>query len=428
MREGLEAVFRAEDGERPRAILVGIEDGSGETEQMLDELSRLLDTSGGETYARLIQAREKPDARTYIGSGKIEELRELCESGGVKAVVFDTELSPAQIKNIEDDLGGDVTVIDRSMLILDIFALHAVTDEGKIQVELAQLQYSSPRLVGRGTEMSRQGGGIASRGPGETKLETDRRRVRARMAALRRELDRIARERELRRYARKRSGIMTVAIAGYTNAGKSTLLNYLTGAGILAEDKLFATLDPTTRKYALPDGTEILLTDTVGFIRKLPHHLVKAFHSTLEEITQADAIIALSDASDTECEAELKVTTGLLEELGAGDKPVLYVFNKCDRADGSLAAAAADIPSSDAVFISARTGEGVDELVERLGEIARMGKKRLEFHFPASELGCLSALYGSSTVEEVEYVDDGAIVTAVVDGKTAGQYARFVRR
>ena len=225
MREGLEAVFRAEDGERPRAILVGIEDGLGETEQMLDELSRLLDTSGGETYARLIQAREKPDARTYIGSGKIEELRELCESGGVKAVVFDTELSPAQIKNIEDDLGGDVTVIDRSMLILDIFALHAVTDEGKIQVELAQLQYSSPRLVGRGTEMSRQGGGIASRGPGETKLETDRRRVRARMAALRRELDRIARERELRRYARKRSGIMTVAIAGYTNAGKSTLLN-----------------------------------------------------------------------------------------------------------------------------------------------------------------------------------------------------------
>lgn len=428
MREGLDIVFRGGDGERPRAVLVGIEDGSGDTERMLDELSRLLDTSGGETYARLIQAREKPDARTYIGSGKIEELRRLCEAGDAKVALFDAELSPAQIKNIEDDLGGDVTVIDRSMLILDIFALHAVTDEGKLQVELAQLQYSSPRLIGKGTEMSRQGGGIASRGPGETKLETDRRRVRARMAALRRELDRIERERELRRSARKRSGIMTVAIAGYTNAGKSTLLNYLTGAGILAEDKLFATLDPTTRKYALPDGTEILLTDTVGFIRKLPHHLVKAFHSTLEEITQADAIIALSDASDPECGAELEVTVGLLEELGASDKPVLYVFNKCDSADGSLAAAAADIPSADAIFISARTGEGVDTLVSRLGEVVRMGKRRITFHFPASELGCLSALYGSSTVEEVEYVDDGAVVTAVVDAKIAGQYAKFVTK
>ena len=428
MREGFDSVFMRDGGDRPKAVLVGIEDGSGETERMLDELERLLETSGGQTYARLIQAREKPDARTYIGSGKVAELRELCERGDATVAVFDAELSPAQIKNIEDDLGGEVTVIDRSMLILDIFALHAVTDEGKLQVELAQLQYSSPRLVGKGVDMSRQGGGIASRGPGETKLETDRRRVRARMAALRRELDRIERERELRRSARKRSGIVNIAIAGYTNAGKSTLLNYLTGAGILAEDKLFATLDPTTRKYALPDGTEILLTDTVGFIRRLPHHLIKAFHSTLEEITQADAVIALSDASDPECEAQLEVTARLLSELGAGDKPVLYVFNKCDRADGSLAAAAAEINAEDAVFISARTGEGVDRLIQRLCEIVKQGRQRITFHFPASQLGYLSALYGSSAVEEVEYVEDGAVVTAVVDCKTAGQYARFIKK
>ena len=420
-------IFEKPEGENTYAVLVGIDDGSGDTESLLDELERLLETSGGIVYARLVQPREKPDPRTYIGSGKVAELKGLCEAGEVSLVVFDSELSPAQIKNIEDDLGGDITVIDRSMLILDIFALHAMTDEGKLQVELAQLQYSAPRLSGKGISLSRQGGGnIAMRGPGETKLETDRRRIRRRISALRAQLSDLESERNIRRGQRKRSGIFTVAIAGYTNAGKSTLLNYLTDAGILAEDKLFATLDPTTRKYELPDGTNILLTDTVGFIRRLPHHLIKAFYSTLEEITVADAVLAVADISDPECPHQLDVTKKMLSDLGADEKPVIYVFHKADIIGDSLILSECGINSDDAVYISARTGMGIDKLIRRISEIVLSGRTRETFLIPNTELGVLSSLYSCASVESVDYGSEGAAVIAVVDAKTKGQYAEYL--
>lgn len=424
-------IFRSGE-EGISAVLVAIDDGSGKTDILLDELQCLLETSGGHAYARLVQPRERPDAGTYIGSGKINELKELCENAQISLVVFDAELSPAQVKNIEDGLGGEVTVIDRSMLILDIFALHAVTDEGKLQVELAQLQYTAPRLVGKGLSMSRQGGGnIAARGPGETKLETDRRRIRRRISALKEQLDELEKEREIRRCQRKRSGIFSIAIAGYTNAGKSTLLNYLTGAGILAQDKLFATLDPTTRKYTLPDGTDILLTDTVGFIRRLPHHLVKAFHSTLEEITLADAVLAVADISDPECADQLRVTQELLHDLGADGKPVIYVFNKSDlvlQNENDTLQPAIRNENDNTVYISAETGKGIDDLINMISALAASGKTRQIFEIPNSELGALSALYRTSIVENVEYTEAGAVVTAVVDAKTKGQYSAYLRK
>ncbi|MBO5306036.1 MAG: GTPase HflX, partial [Clostridia bacterium] len=291
-----------------------------ETEKSLDELTRLLDTAGGEVFARLIQNKDTPDVRTVIGSGKVNELKEICKQNEIDLVIFDGDLSPSQIRNLEDELETP-SVIDRSMLILDIFALHAKTGEGKLQVELAQLKYTAPRLIGKGNELSRLGGGIGTRGPGETKLESDKRHMKRRIAALEDELDVLEKNRMTMRASRDRSGIPKVAIVGYTNAGKSTLLNRLTDAGILAEDKLFATLDPTTRKYELPSGESILLTDTVGFIRKLPHHLVKAFKSTLDEAVYADILMIVVDVSDPEFRAQLEVTEHLLEELGASDKP-----------------------------------------------------------------------------------------------------------
>ena len=322
-----------------RAATVGIityDNPEDEVNASLDELERLLETAGGRAVIRLVQSKENPDVRTFLGSGKMKELAELCRGNDVTLVVCDSELSPSQIRNMEDILdSGDpekpIRVIDRSMLILDIFALHATSAEGKLQVELAQLKYTAPRLIGKGIEMSRQGGGnIAMRGPGETKLESDRRHIRRRMQALEGEIAAIEQRRATQRKQRDRSGICRAAIVGYTNAGKSTLLNRLTDAGILAEDKLFATLDPTTRKFTLPGGTDVLLVDTVGFIRNLPHHLIKAFRSTLDEAVYADIMIMMTDASDPEAPAQLSVTENLLCELGASGKPTLCVFNKCD--------------------------------------------------------------------------------------------------
>ncbi|MBO5682689.1 MAG: GTPase HflX, partial [Clostridia bacterium] len=298
-----------------RAVLVGIVT-RGETEEelhkSLDELERLLDTAGGVCIARLTQNKETPDPRTLIGSGKAAELAYICACNEATLVVFDCDLSPSQIRNIEDIVGDSVRVIDRSMLILDIFALHAVTGEGKLQVELAQLKYTAPRLMGHGAEMSRLGGGIGTRGPGESKLESDRRHMKRRINALEEQIDELEKNRRTMRASRDKSGIPKIAIVGYTNAGKSTLLNALTDAGILAQDKLFATLDPTTRKYELPCGESVLLTDTVGFINKLPHHLVSAFRSTLEEACYADVLLIVIDASDPEYKKCLEVTESLL--------------------------------------------------------------------------------------------------------------------
>ncbi|MBE6557796.1 MAG: GTPase HflX [Ruminococcaceae bacterium] len=425
-----------------KAVLVGVvareertaADSIEEAEKSLDELERLLDTAGGETFARMIQ-KTTPDPRTLIGSGKVKELADLCHNNDIGLVVFDCDLSPVQIRNLEDDIGGDnLRVIDRSILILDIFALHAVTSEGKLQVELAQLQYTAPRLTGHGIEMSRLGGGIGTRGPGESKLESDRRHMKRRIDALKAELEVVEKNRRTMRASRDRSGVPKIAIVGYTNAGKSTLLNTLTGAGILAEDKLFATLDPTTRKFTLPSGESVLLTDTVGFIKKLPHHLVNAFRSTLEEAVYADIIMLLLDASDPECASQLEVTEQLLDELGAGGKPTLYVFNKCDRAFGD-AVSLMDVTANKvsgrdgqkrAVCISALTGQGCDELAEAIQDIIRRGKRTVTFVIPNAEQGALSRLYSEqAAVESVDYGYDAVTVVATVDDRVYGLMKKY---
>ena len=414
-----------------KAVLVGIvtrDTNAEEVEKELDELARLLDTAGGEEFARLVQNKDTPDPRTLLGSGKIWELSELCRNNGIKLAIFDAELSPSQIRNIEDDLGGDISVIDRSMLILDIFALHATTGEGKLQVELAQLRYTAPRLIGKGTELSRLGGGIGTRGPGESKLESDRRHMKRRIVALESELEELEKNRMTMRASRDKSQIPQIAIVGYTNAGKSTLLNTLTDAGILAENKLFATLDPTTRKLKLPCGETVLLTDTVGFIRKLPHHLVKAFKSTLDEAVYADILMIVIDAHDDEARAQLEVTESLLAELGAAGKPTIYVYNKCDLGIApelpSYIANNED-PNRVVCAISAKSGEGIDTLLQRVEEIIHQGKSRVTFVIPNSEQGALNILYKNATVESVDYGYEGVTVVATVDQKVRGMLKKY---
>ena len=410
-----------------KAVLVGVARSSRDLsacERSLDELARLLDTAGGEEAARAVQLKPVFDPATVIGSGKVSEIAELCKNQGITLAVFDMELSPSQIRNLEDGMGGDVLVLDRSMLILDIFALHAKSGEGKLQVELAQLRYTAPRLTGRGRELSRLGGTIGTRGPGESKLEEDRRHIRHRIDALSAALREMEKNRATMRASRERSGIPKIAIVGYTNAGKSTLLNYLTNAGVLSEDKLFATLDPTTRRLTLPEGEDVLLTDTVGLIRGLPHHLVEAFHSTLEEAALADVLLLLADYSDGERGEQVAVTLETLRGLGAEGKPMLFVYNKCD-------AAAEPVPADpfvpeDTVYISARTGEGVDKLLAALERLVREGKRRVLLALPYSESGLLNAFYGAATVENVEYGEESIAVTAVLDQKTMGKYRKYI--
>ena len=414
-----------------KAVLVGIvtrENDAIEVEKELDELARLLDTAGGEEFARLVQNKDTPDPRTLIGKGKVEELSDLCKNNGIKLVIFDAELSPSQIRNLEDDIGDGVSVIDRSMLILDIFALHATTGEGKLQVELAQLKYTAPRLIGKGTELSRLGGGIGTRGPGESKLESDRRHMKRRIDALEEELDALEKTRKTMRASRDRSEIPQIAIVGYTNAGKSTLLNTLTDAGILAENKLFATLDPTTRKLKLPCGETVLLTDTVGFIRKLPHHLVKAFRSTLDEAVYADILMIVIDAHDDEAKAQLDVTESLLAELGAAGKPTIYVYNKCDlgiSAELPSYIANNEDPNRVVCAVSAKSGEGIDTLLEKIEQIIHAGKSKVTFVIPNSEQAALNILYKNATVESVDYGYEGVTVVATVDQKVRGMLKKY---
>ena len=405
------------------AIIVGIAERGNdvpECERSLDELERLLDTAGGSVFARVIQVKDSFDPRTCIGSGKVAEISQLCKDNTIDLIIFDFELSPAQIRNLENDIGEDVRVIDRSMLILDIFALHATSGEGKLQVELAQLRYSAPRLMGHGTELSRLGGGIGTRGPGETKLESDRRHMKEKVIALEKRLEEMEHNRAIMRAQRDRSGLCKVALVGYTNAGKSTLLNYLTGAGVLSENKLFATLDPTTRKLELPCGETVLLTDTVGFIRKLPHHLVKAFKSTLDEVVYADILLVVSDVIDPEVKEHIEVTKAVIEELGASDKPVIYVYNKCDLADNEFT----DNESS--VFVSGATGEGIDRMLLMIEEAIHKFKKKYSLLIPYSNQSVLSALYDGYTVDNVNYVDEGITLEAILDERGKGLYGKYI--
>lgn len=408
------------------AVLVAIAEDTSQLEAVgasLAELSRLLDTAGGETFATLVQTKDRLDPKTCIGSGKVLELKALCHDNDVHLAVFDFELSPSQIRNLEDAL-EDVEVIDRSMLILDIFALHATTAEGKLQVELAQLKYTAPRLVGKGLALSRQEGRIGTRGPGESKLETDRRHLKERLYSLERQLKEIEQKRLVMRASRDKSGVPKVGIVGYTNAGKSTLLNALTDAGVLSEDKLFATLDATTRRMTLPNGEHILLTDTVGFIRKLPHHLIRAFKSTLDEVTYSDILLVVSDAGDPELDEHLAVTRALIEELGAGDKPIIYVYNKCDLLDSWPSA---DYEDERSVFVSATTGKGLDRFCATLEKVIAETKRVVELLIPYAEQGKVSQLYKVAQVISAEYLDEGVLVSARMDAKALGQYAEYLR-
>ncbi|MGN1167424.1 MAG: GTPase HflX [Lachnospiraceae bacterium] len=397
--------------ETERVILVGVSLMDAEqTDRSLDELSELAKTAGAEAVGRVIQSREQIHPGTYVGKGKLGEIKDLVWETEATGIICDDELTPVQMKNLQDEL--DVKVMDRTLVILDIFAERASTSEGKIQVELAQLKYRQTRLTGFGTALSRLGGGIGTRGPGEKKLEMDRRLIKNRIAQLNRELKDVKRHREITREQRSKKKLPVVAIVGYTNAGKSTLLNTLTGSEILAEDKLFATLDPTTRGLKLPGGQEILLTDTVGFIQKLPHHLIEAFKSTLEEAKYADMILHVVDASNPLMDEQMFTVYETLQNLEVGDKPVITAFNKQDKLEEALIVR--DFRADYTVKISARTGRGIDELLETIEAVLRDQKIAIEFLYDYKDAAKIQLIrrYGELTAEE--YRDDGIYVTGYI--------------
>lgn len=402
---------------KEKFILVGVETGKDRMEESLSELEELLETAGGETAGRVIQNLESINKATYVGKGKVDEIRELAEELGADGIVCDDELSPAQLSNLKDEL--DIKVLDRTLVILDIFAAHAQTSEGKLQVELAQLKYRASRLTGLGKNLSRLGGGIGTRGPGESKLESDRRAIRERVSQLRSEIEKVESSRETLRKHRMSDGIPVIAIVGYTNAGKSTFLNKITDAGILAEDKLFATLDPTTRSLKIPDGEEVLFTDTVGFISKLPHNLVDAFKSTLEEAKYADLILHVADASNPEVDEQMKVVYRTLEELKVTGKPVVTFLNKQDKLEEERIIK--DIKADAVVKGSAETGAGIDELLSKITEILREGKVLIDTVLSYADTSKISVIRKKGQLLSEEYEGDGIKVKAYVPKAVAGQ-------
>lgn len=396
---------------KEKLILVGVQTAEGDdTEDSLRELAELVKTAGGETVGMVIQNREAVHAGTYVGKGKAEEISQMLRELDADGIVCDDELTPVQYKNLEDVL--ECKVMDRTMVILDIFAQHAFTREGKIQVEIAQLRYRLMRLSGKGSAMSRLGGGIGTRGPGEKKLESDRRVIRDRIGQLKSELESVKQSREITRKQRDKNSLPVFAIVGYTNAGKSTLLNHLTDAGVIEEDELFATLDPTTRNLRLESGQEVLLTDTVGFIRKLPHHLVDAFRSTLEEAKYSDIILNIVDASNQDAEKHMYVVYDTLRTLGIEDKPIITVFNKCDRenADTSLK----DLRADKSVRISAKTGSNIDELLHAMEDTLRSTKILMEYTFPYNEAGNVQLVRAKGELLKEEYTAEGVYIKAFV--------------
>jgi GTP-binding protein HflX len=410
-----------EEKKPDRAILVGLASyalGAEESsdEITLHELKALLETAGGVCLATVLQNRPAPDARTFIGEGKCEEIRQLAQAQEADLIIFDNELSPSQMRTLEELIG--CTVLDRSALILDIFAQRARTNEGKLQVELAQYQYILPRLSGLGASMSRLGGGIGTRGPGESKLESDRRHIRRRIDKLREELSQVRQVRAVQRRQRKKTELPLVAIVGYTNAGKSTLLNTLTGAEIAANDRLFDTLDPTTRKKRISDTQEILLSDTVGFIRKLPHHLISAFRATLEELQYADLLLHVVDISDPNWRMQAATVERVIAELDAQDIPRVMVYNKADRCE--------EPPHlTDGVLLCARSGLGTDALLKEIERVLGRGKHEMTLCIPYSDGAALDTLHREGQVLSVEYAGEGTIVRVIVDDKTCGRMQKY---
>lgn len=409
-----------------RAVLAAIDTGAYDVEVSLAELRELAKTAGYPVVGEAVQKLQTPVAATFMGSGRLLELKDYMAAVEGKLIIFDEELSPAQLRNIEELC--DCPVLDRTMLILDIFAARAVSGEGKLQVELARLQYQLPRLAGQGVQLSRQGGGGtggtgARRGAGESKLEVDRRHIRRRIEALKAELEALSRRREQRRARRKKDGITTVAIVGYTNVGKSTLLNALTEAGVLAEDKLFATLDPTARSLALPDGRTVMLIDTVGLVRRLPHQLVEAFHSTLEEAANADLILSVCDITSPELLEQRAVTERLLEELGVEGTPVITVLNKCDAAAPSAAAE----PYRGCVRISAKTGYGLPALLQSIAEALPPARIRCRLCLPYTEGGLLHRLEQQGQIFCREYTAEGVLLEADVEQRDWPLYRDYIK-
>ncbi len=413
---------------KEKAVLAGLsafsmKEDERSTEISMEELAALVETAGGEAVAYVLQNKATPEARTFIGEGKVQEMRELVDSLGCDLAVFDNELSPSQMRVLSEELG--VKVLDRSGLILDIFAQRAQTKEGQLQVELAQYEYLLPRLTGMWKHLVRQtaSGGpspIGTRGPGETQLETDRRHIRRKIDKLREELEEVRRIRGTQRRMREKNSMPVVALVGYTNAGKSTLLNCLTGAGIPANDRLFDTLDTTTRRTHISDTQEILLSDTVGFIRKLPHHLVAAFKATLEELAYADVLLHVIDISSPTWENQAEVVDELINQLGAAHTPCIRVFNKCDAFFGELP------HGENIVCMSAKTGEGTTELLSALSALLESGKKTVELLLPYAEAGVLEFLHREGSVLSSEYGEDGIRVKAVIRPELWGRVRSFV--
>lgn len=402
------------------SVLVGLDTGDYDAEVSIDELEELAKTAGSKVLAKIIQKKEKPDPATYIGSGRLKEIRDFCRDNEADLIIFDCELSPSQQRNVENFT--DVRVIDRTTLILDIFAARARSKEGRIQVELAQLKYSLPRLGGKGTELSRLGGGIGTRGPGETKLESDRRHIRRRIEALSAELKEIEKRRIRMRSRREKTGIESVAIVGYTNVGKSTLMNTLTNAGVLAQDKLFATLDPTARALTLPDGRQVMLIDTVGLVRRLPHELVEAFKSTLEEAAAAHVILNVCDASSPECSEHLEVTQKLLKELGCESTPVISVMNKCDLVDNIY-----DMPAiGKTVMISALQGKGLDRLLKEIEKALPKTRSRAKVLIPFSSGAQAGRIRTEGVVISEEYTPDGILIDGIIPISILEELKEFV--
>ncbi len=392
-----------------KALLISVDTGEFDATASIDELEELANTAGAVVVGKVIQKKEAPEKATFVGVGKLAEIIAFCSNTEVDLLIFDSELSPSQQRNLEKLT--NVRVIDRTMLILDIFAMRARSSEGKLQVELAQLKYQLPRLAGQGTALSRLGGGIGTRGPGETKLESDKRHIRRKIQKLQEELTELEKRRSQMHKRREKDGVQTVAIVGYTNAGKSTLMNALTNAGVLAENKLFATLDPTSRALTLPDGRQVMLIDTVGLIRRLPHKLVEAFKSTLEEAAQATVILNVCDASDEHSAEHLEVTKNLLDELGCQDKPIISVMNKCDKVG--------DIYSmrtfGKTVMISALKEKGFDELLNAILKELPPTRKKVELLIPFSAGAVAARIRKEGVVESEEYRADGLYMVATAE-------------